>query len=339
MFNFFGILKRFIPPYKKYALLSMLFNFLSTIFSLFSFAAVIPVLQILFGITKSTAVYEAWTWDNSLPEIASALKNNAVYAIEQLLHQSGPILSLSYVGAFLVLMTALKTGTAYLGAHYIIPIRTGVVRDLRNSLFRKILELPIGYFSEERKGDIISRMTSDVSEVEASIMSSLEMVIKNPIMILIYLGAMFYMSWELSVFVLLLLPFSGWLVGRIGRSLKQKSKTGQEQTGDLLSQIEETLGGLRIIKAFNAEQKIGDRFNLLNDKIRKTFTRINRRYNLAHPVSEFIGTFVIAILLLFGGILIVGHNSVISAPEFIYYIIIFYSIIPVWHYPRRKRYC
>jgi ATP-binding cassette, subfamily B, bacterial MsbA len=306
----------------------MFFNLLSTIFSLFSFAAVIPVLQILFGITKSTAIYKAWTWDNSIPEIASAIKNNATFAIEQLFQQSGPVLSLSYVGAFLVIMSALKTGTAYMGAHYIIPIRTGVVRDLRNKLFRKIIELPIGYFSEERKGDIISRMTSDVTEVEASIMSSLEMVIKNPIMILIYLGVMFYMSWQLSLFVLLLLPFSGWLIGKIGRSLKQKSKIGQEQTGDLLSQIEETLTGLRIIKAFNAEQKINQRFGHLNEKNRKTFTRINRRYNLAHPVSEFIGTFVIAVLLLFGGMLIVGHNNIITAPEFIYYILIFYSIIP-----------
>jgi len=328
MFNFVQILKRFIPPYKKYAWLSMLFNFLATIFSLFSFGAIIPVLQILFGITKVTAVYQPWTWNDGVVQIFSAVKNNATFALEQLFQQSGPIASLSYVGAFLVVMTALKTGSAYLGAHYIIPIRTGVVRDIRNKLFAKIIELPIGFFTEERKGDIISRMTADVTEVEASIMSSLEMVIKNPIMILIYLMTMLVMSWQLTLFVLLLLPFSGWLIGRIGRSLKHKSKSGQEQTGDLLSQIEETLTGLRIIKAFNAERKISDRFAALNEKIRTSFTRINRRYNMAHPISEFIGTTVIAILLLFGGFLIVGNNSIISAPQFIFYLIIFYSIIP-----------
>lgn len=328
MFKFINIIKRFIPPYKKYALLSMLYNLLSTLFSLFSFAAVIPVLQILFGITKSSTVYQPWTWDDKLSVIIEALKNNFTFVMEQQFQQAGPILSLSYVGAFLVIMTALKTGTAYLGAHYIIPIRTGVVRDIRNQLYNKIIGLPIGFFTEERKGDIISRMTSDVTEVEASIMSSLEMVIKNPIMILIYLSTMLVMSWQLTLFVLLLLPFSGWLIGIIGRSLKQKSKAGQEQTGDLLSHIEETLTGLRIIKAFNAEEKITQKFTDKNERIRKTFTRINRRYNLAHPISEFIGTFVIAILLLFGGVLIVGHNSIISAPEFIYYLIIFYSIIP-----------
>ena len=327
MFNFIILLKRFIPPYKKYVLLSFLFNLLSTLFSLFSFAAIIPVLQILFGLEKAETIYQAWNWSDGMSAVVSALKNNFSYIVEQTIQSSGPSNALLYLGLFLVIMTALKTGTAYMGAFYMIPIRTGVVRDLRNQLYRKIISLPLGFFTAERKGDIISRMTSDVAEVEGSIMSSLEMVFKNPLIILIYLIVMFAMSWELTIFVLVLLPFSGWLIGKIGRSLKQSSNTGQEQTGDLLSQIEETLGGLRIVKAFNAEHKLEQRFSNLNEKIRKTFNKVQRRYSLAHPVSELMGTTVIAILLWFGGNLIVSNNSTIGAAEFIYYIVIFYSII------------
>lgn len=327
MFNFIILLKRFIPPYKKYVLLSFLFNLLSTLFSLFSFAAIIPVLQILFGLEKAETIYQAWNWSDGMSAIVSALKNNFSYIVEQTIQSSGPSNALLYLGLFLVIMTALKTGTAYMGAFYMIPIRTGVVRDLRNQLYRKIISLPLGFFTAERKGDIISRMTSDVAEVEGSIMSSLEMVFKNPLIILIYLIVMFVMSWELTIFVLVLLPFSGWLIGKIGRSLKQSSNTGQEQTGDMLSQIEETLGGLRIVKAFNAEHKLEQRFSNLNEKIRKTFNKVQRRYSLAHPVSELMGTTVIAILLWFGGNLIVSNNSTIGAAEFIYYIVIFYSII------------
>lgn len=327
MFKFVTLLKRFIPPYKKYVFLSLLFNLLTTIFSLFSFAAIIPVLQILFGLQEVSKTYQQWSWSDGGSEILEALKNNVFYGIEQLIVQVGPSTALLYMGLFLIVMTALKTGSAYLGSHFMIPIRTGVLRDLRNQLYRKIISLPIGFFTEERKGDIMARMTGDVTEVEGSIMSSLDMVFKNPIMILIYLGVMFAMSWQLTLFVLLLLPFSGWLIGRIGRSLKRRSTIGQEQTGELLSQIEETLGGLRVVKAFNAEHKLEARFGALNEKIRHTFNRINRRYNLAHPVSELIGTIVIAILLWFGGVLILGNNSSISAAEFIYYLVIFYSII------------
>jgi len=224
-------------------------------------------------------------------------------------------------------MTAFKVGSSYLGSYFMIPIRTGVLRDLRNQLYKKIISLPIGFFTAERKGDIMSRMTGDVVEVESSIMSSLDMMFKNPITILFYLGVMFAMSWELTLFVLVLLPFSGWLIGKIGKSLKRRSTLGQEQTGELLSQIEETLGGLRVIKAFNAEHKLEARFAALNEKLRRTFMRLNRRYDLAHPVSELLGTVVIAILLWFGGVLILGNRSSIDASEFIYYIVIFYSII------------
>ena len=327
MFKFITLLKRFAPPYKKYVFLSLLFNLLSTIFSLFSFAAVIPVLQILFGIEKATKVYIAWNWNESWKDIGNALKNNIFCWIDQTFQSVGASNALLVVGLFLVIMTGLKVGMAYMGSHFMIPIRTGVLRDLRNQLYRKIINLPIGFFTEERKGDIISRMTSDVAEVEASIMSSLDMIFKNPIMILIYLGVMFSMSWQLTIFVLCLLPFSGWLIGKIGKSLKKSSALGQQLNGEMLSQVEETLGGLRVVKAFNAEHKLEARFSILNEKIRKTLNKLNRRYNLAHPVSEFIGTVVIAILLWFGGVLILTNRSPIGAPEFVYFIIIFYSII------------
>ena len=327
MFKFITLLKRFIPPYKKYVFLSLLFNLLSTVFSLFSFAAIIPVLQILFGLQKVEKVYLAWSWNDGLKEIGAALKNNLFYWVEQEIQSVGPSTALLFLGAFLVIMTILKTGTSYFGSYFTIPIRTGVLRDLRRDLYKKIISLPIGFFTAERKGDIMSRMTGDVTEVEASIISSLDMVFKNPIMILIYLGVMFSMSWQLTIFVLVLLPFSGWLIGKIGKSLKRRSTLGQEQTGQLLSQIEETLGGLRVIKAFNAEHKLEARFGDLNEKLRKTFNRLNRRYNLAHPVSELLGTVVIAILLWFGGVLILSNKSSIGAAEFIYYIVIFYSII------------
>lgn len=327
MFKFITLLKRFIPPYKKYVVLSLSLNLLSTIFSLFSFAAVIPVLQILFGLENATANYQSWAWSDGLGTISSAIKNNLYFWVEQSIDTIGPSSALLYLGMFLVIMTAFKVGTTYFGAYFVIPIRTGVVRDLRNQLYKKIVSLPIGFFSEERKGDIMSRMMGDVTEVEASIISSLELVFKNPIIILIYLGVLFAMSWELTIFVLVLLPFSGWLIGRIGRNLKTTSTIGQEQTGEMLSQIEETLSGLRVIKAFTAEHKVENRFGVLNERIRKTFNRLHRRYNLAHPVGELIGTTVIAMLLWFGGVLIVGNNSSIGAAEFIYYILIFYSII------------
>jgi len=327
MFKFVTLLKRFIPPYKKYVLLALLFNLLTLVFSLFSFAAVIPVLKLLFKIEQKLNVYKAWNWNNSFKDITDAIQNNFSFHVQHFITSVGPSSALLYLGAFLVIMTALKVGTAYMGSYYIIPIRTGVLRDLRNQLYKKIISLPIGFFTAERKGDIMSRMTGDVTEVEASIMSSLDLVFKNPILIIGYLTVMFVMSWKLTLFVLVLLPFSGWLIGKIGRSLKKRSKLGQEQTGELLSQIEETLGGLRVVKAFNAEYKLEARFSNLNEKLRMTFNRLNRRYNLAHPVSELLGTVVIALLLWFGGMLILSNQSSIGAAEFIYYILIFYSII------------
>jgi ATP-binding cassette, subfamily B, bacterial MsbA len=325
MFKFITLLKRFIPPYKKYVLLAFLFNILTMVFSIFSFGTIIPVLRILFKIEQKLKIYQNWTWNDSIKSIADAIPNNLSYYIQHFVTSVGASYALLYLGTFLVLMTTLKVGTAYLGSYYIIPIRTGVLRDLRNQLYKKIISLPIGFFTAERKGDIMSRMTGDVSEVEVSIMSSLDLVFKNPILIIGFLTVMFFMSWQLTIFALLLLPISGWLIGKIGKSLKKRSTLGQEQTGELLSQIEETLGGLRVVKAFNAEYKLEARFSNLNEKLRKTFNRLNRRYNLAHPVSELLGTIVIAILLCFGGVLINKGN--IGAEEFIVYILLFYSII------------
>lgn len=327
MFKIFSIFKRFVPPYKKYVIWSLVFNFLSTIFSLFSFAAIIPVLQILFGIKKLQVSYMQWSWSDSISEILAAAKNNFSYYFQQIVDNTDVSLTLLFLGIFLIVMTALKTGTAYMAVRMTIPLRTGVVRDLRNQLYRKIVSLPLGYFTEERKGDIMSRMTSDVTEVEISILSAVEMIFKNPIMIFIYLCVMFFMSWELTVFVLFLLPISGWLIGIVGKNLKRSSAEAQAQQGELLSQLDETIGGLRVVKAFNAEGKLEARFAALNERIRKTFNFLHYRYNLAFPLSEFVGTAVIAILLWFGGVIIVGDNSSIDAAGFIYFLIIFYSII------------
>lgn len=328
MKNLIMLIRRFVPPYKRYVIWVFILNLLSTIFSLFSFATIIPILQILFGMQTKSHVFMDWSQYTSMSELVDITTNNLFFYIEQMIVVSGAATTLLYLGLFLVIMTVLKTGTTYLASSSLVPVRTGVLRDLRNQIYAKIIDLPIGYFSEERKGDIMSRMTSDVGEIEASIMSSLETIFKNPIMIVIYMIVLFSLSWQLTLFVLLLLPFSGFLIGKIGRSLKRRSLSGQEQTGELLSQIEETLGGLRVVKAFTAEEKLKARFAGLNDRIRRTFNRINRRYLLAHPISELLGTVVVAILLWYGGTLILQGEGTISAPEFIYYLVIFYSIIP-----------
>ena len=327
MFKFWTLIKRFIPPYKKYVVLIFLFHILSTVFSLFSFAALIPILRILFGIETAGRTYQPWAWDDGAREIFNALKNNVFYRIEEVIQSAGPVQALVYIAVFLVVMTALKVGTSYLGSYFLIPIRTGVLRDLRRQLYDKVLSLPLGFFSDERKGDIMARMTGDVNEVEYSIMSSLDLVFKNPVMIVMYLAVMFSISWELTIFALIFLPVAGTAVGKIGKSLKRRSKAGQEQTGELLSQIEETLGGLRVVKAFNAEGKLRDRFARLNERLRRTFNRINRRQALAHPVSELLGTMVIAVLLCVGGLFILRGTGGLTGETFIYYLTIFYLII------------
>ena len=325
--DLFRLLRRFVPPYRGKVVLNVVFNLLSTVLSLFSFAAIIPVLHILFGISTEVAEYQPVLWSDSLSAIGVALRNNLYWWLGQEIAARGPGWVLFVLGVFLVAMTGLKCLTTYLASFFMIPIRTGVLRDLRQQLYDKVVSLPMGYFTEAKKGDVMSRMTSDVTEVEASIMASLDMLFKDHIMILIYLVVLFFLSWQLTLFVLILLPTAGWLIGLIGRSLKKRSTKGQEQTAELLVQIEETLSGLRVVKAFNAEEKLKRRFADLNNRTRLTFNRIHRKYMLAHPVSEFLGTGLIAILLWYGGGLILADHASIDAAEFIYYLVIFYSII------------
>jgi len=329
--DFFKVLKRFVPPYKKYMALNIVFNILSAILNLFAFALIIPILQILFRMDDTVYSFMEWPsqpfsveWWKSVPDIAY---NNFYWYVNDLIATHGGSFTLIALGVGLVVMTLLKVLAMYMAFYTMIPIRTGVVRDVRNQINRKITELPLSFFSEERKGDIIARVSGDVNEIETSIMSSLDMLFKNPILIVIYLVAMFVVSWELTIFVFVLLPVAGYVMGKVGKTLKRKSLLGQEQLGTLMSQIEETLSGLRIIKAFNAEKKIQKRFEESNDTFRNTVNRIYRRQQLAHPMSEFLGTATIAIILWYGGTLILSNNSLIDAPTFIYYLVIFYSII------------
>ncbi len=331
MKDFIRILRRFVPPYKKYMVSNIVFNILSAILNLFSFALIIPILNILFKLNDDVYSYKAWvfdpwTWESwkGTPEL---IKNNFFWFVSDLIEKEGGSFTLIVLGAFLIISTFLKVGTMYMAFFTMIPIRTGVVRDIRNQINRKITELPLGFFSEERKGDIIARVSGDVNEVETSIMSSLDMLFKNPILIIIYLIGMIVISWQLTVFVLVLLPLAGYVMGQVGKKLKRKSLEGQQQWGGLMSQIEETLGGLRIIKAFNAEKKIQARFENSNDRFRRTTIRIYRRQQMAHPMSEFLGTATIAIVLWYGGTLILSNHSTIDASTFIYYLVIFYSII------------
>lgn len=321
------LLKRFAMPYKRLIAANFLCNVLATIFNLFSFATIIPVLQILFNVTTERHEFRPWEFTN-MNDFLDIVKSNTFWKIEQIIDTSGPTTALFWLGIFLIVTTFIKTGTSYLASITLVPVRTGVLRDLRNQIYQKILDLNIGYFTEERKGDIISRMTGDVVEVEASIISSLEMIFKNPVMILIYFITLFTISWKLSLFVLILLPTSGAIINKIGHNLKHKSLDGQIQTGEMVSQIDETLGSLRVVKAFNAESKLMQKFSALNNKLRKTLTYINLKYLLAHPTSEFLGTIVIAILLLYGGWLIIGNQGGLDAADFIYYLVIFYCIIP-----------
>ena len=331
MKEFIRILQRFVPPYKSNMVWNIVFNVLSAILNLFSFALIIPILQILFKINEEVYTYMPWSFEPSSWEswkgLAEAGKNNFFWYITNLIETEGGSFTLIVLGVFLVIMTFLKVATMYLAFFHMIPIRTGVVRDIRNQINNKITQLPLGFFSEERKGDIIARISGDVNEIENSIMSSLDMLFKNPILIFIYLTGMILISWQLTIFVLVLLPLAGYIMGQVGKKLKRKSLLGQQQWGDLMSQIEETLSGLRIIKAFNAESKIRNRFEKSNDIFRRTTMKIYRRQQMAHPMSEFLGTATIVIVLWYGGTLILANNSPIDAPTFIYYLVIFYSII------------
>ena len=307
--------------------LNIFFNLFSTLLSLFSFAAVIPVLRILFGLSTADVEQVDLSTVSGMQDTIAAMRTNMYCVLnEQIaLHGSGYVLL--HLGVFLVIMTGLKCGTAWLANYYMVPIRTGVLRDLRQQLYDKVLSLPMGYFTEARRGDVISRMTNDVGEVEGSIMSALDILFKDPVMILVYLITLVVISWQLTLFVLILMPLAVFFIGRIGRSLKSASTKGQEQNAEILSSIDETLLGLRVVKGFNAQDKLRVRFNVLINATRATFNRLNRRYYLAHPLSEFFGTALIAIILWFGGLLILSDHATIDAATFIYYLVIFYSII------------
>ena len=325
MKEFIAVLRRFVPPYKHYLVWSVVFNILSAVLNIFSFMAIIPILQILFqtGGNNVPQSLMPWSWDN----LKEAFSNNANYYVGQLIQDIGPTTTLLVIGIFLAFMTFLKTGAYFLSSATIIPIRTGVVRDIRNQLYRKITSLPLGFFSEERKGDIIARMSGDVAEVENSIMSSLDMLFKNPILIIAYFSTLLVISWQLTLFTLVFVPIMGWFMGMVGRKLKQNSIKAQSLWSDTMSQVEETLGGLRIIKAFCAEEKMSDRFDRINSAYRNDIMKVNTREQMAHPMSEFLGTVMIVIVLWFGGILVLSGDSMLSGPTFIYYLVMLYSII------------
>ena len=324
MKEFLQILRRFIPPYKKHLALTVVFNILSAVLNIFSFAALIPILQILFRTEGAGTATQLMPW--SLNNLKEVLANNADYYVTQLIGNVGATTTLLLIGLFLAFATFLKTGAYFLSSATIIPIRTGVVRDIRNQLYQKITSLPLGFFSEERKGDIIARMTGDVGEIESSIMSSLDMLFKNPILIISYFTALLFISWQLTLFTLIFVPIFGWFMGFVGRKLKRKSIEAQSLWSDTMSQVEETLGGLRIIKAFCAEDKMNKRFSSINNNYRTSVQRVNIRQQMAHPMSEFLGTVLIIIVLWVGGILVLDQQ-ILSGPTFIYYLVMLYSII------------
>ena len=324
MKEFMQVLRRFLPPYKKFIVLSVIANILSAILNIFSFAALIPILQILFqtdDAEKATALM-AWDWGKA----QDVLMNNMNYYVNQLIAELGPTTTLFIIGMFLVAMTLLKTAAYYLGGALLTPIRTGVVRDIRDLMYKKVTALPLGFFSEERKGDIIARMSGDVQEVEVSVMSSLDLLMKDPILIICYFATLIAISWQLTLFTIILIPLMIWLMGLVGKSLKQKSIKAQNLWSDTMSVMEETLGGLRIIKAFCAEKKMNDKFSKVNTDYRNQLTRVHLRIQLGHPVSEFLGTLLVVIVLWFGGVLVLNYNA-LTGPIFIYYMVILYSII------------
>ena len=326
MKEFLQILRRFVPPYKKYLGLSVLFNILSAVLNIFSFAALIPILQILFQVDGGIRVNEYMHWNGDWGSIKEVATNNLYYYIQEFIVVHSASTALLVIGIFLAFMTFLKTGAYFLSSATIIPIRTGIVRDIRNQIYQKINSLSLGFFSEERKGDIIARMSGDVQEVESSIMSSLDMLFKNPILILFYFITLICISWQLTLFTILFVPPFGWFMGVVGKKLKAHSIEAQALWSDTMSMVEETLGGLRIIKAFCAEEKMNKRFNQVNSSYRDNIMRVNIRQQMAHPMSEFLGTILIVVVLWFGGILVLDYGR-IDGPTIIFYLVMLYSII------------
>ena len=325
MKEFLQLMRRFVSPYKKYIGWAIVLNVLSAIFNVFSFTLLIPILNILFKTGENTKVYEYMEWGSEgIKEVAV---NNFYYYVTQMIETHGPQMTLLFMGLFLAFMTMLKTSCYFGSSAIMIPLRTGVVRDIRVMVYSKVMHLPLGFFSEERKGDIIARMSGDVGEIENSITSSLDMLLKNPILILLYFSTLIVTSWQLTLFTVLVLPGMGWLMGKVGKKLKRKSLEAQGKWSDTMSQLEETLGGLRIIKAFIAEDKMVDRFKQCSDELRDATNKVAIRQSLAHPMSEFLGTLLIVLVLWFGGLLILGESSSIEASTFIFYMVILYSII------------
>ena len=325
MKEFLQLMRRFVSPYKRYIGWAIVLNVLSAIFNVFSFTLLIPILNILFKTGENTQVYHFMEWGSgSLKEVAV---NNFYYYVTQMIETHGPQMTLLFMGLFLAFMTMLKTSCYFGSSAIMIPLRTGVVRDIRVMVYSKVMHLPLGFFSEERKGDIIARMSGDVGEIENSITSSLDKLLKNPILILLYFSTLIVTSWQLTLFTVLVLPGMGWLMGKVGKKLKRKSLEAQGKWSDTMSQLEETLGGLRIIKAFIAEDKMVDRFKQCSDELRDATNKVAIRQSLAHPMSEFLGTLLIVLVLWFGGLLILGDGTSMEASTFIFYMVILYSII------------
>ena len=325
MKEFLQLMRRFVSTYKRYIGWAIVLNVLSAIFNVFSFTSLIPILNILFKTGENTKVYEYMEWGSEgIKEVAV---NNFYYYVTQMIETHGPQMTLLFMGLFLAFMTMLKTSCYFGSSAIMIPLRTGVVRDIRVMVYSKVMHLPLGFFSEERKGDIIARMSGDVGEIENSITSSLDMLLKNPILILLYFSTLIVTSWQLTLFTVLVLPGMGWLMGKVGKKLKRKSLEAQGKWSDTMSQLEETLGGLRIIKAFIAEDKMVDRFKQCSDELRDATNKVAIRQSLAHPMSEFLGTLLIVLVLWFGGLLILGDGTSMEASTFIFYMVILYSII------------
>lgn len=325
MKEFFRMLRQYVKPYKSYMAGSLLFNLLSALLNVFSFISIIPMLQLLFGIDQNR--YEFIPWSAAGMSMKDIIINNMYWYTTELMDEYGAASTLLAIGLFLVIMTFLKTGCYFASVAIMVPLRTGIVRDIRMKVYHKIVSLPLSFFSDERKGDIIARMSGDVNEIETSITGSLEMLIKNPILLICYFGVLIYVSWQLTLFTLIVLPLMGWMMGRIGRKLKHKSLDAQNKWSDTMAQLEETLGGMRIIKAFTAERKMTERFDRCTNKFRDASNRVSIRQASAHPVSEFLGTVLIVMVLWYGGTLIFSDHSPIDAPTFIFYMVILYSII------------
>ncbi|MBQ9077194.1 MAG: ABC transporter ATP-binding protein [Muribaculaceae bacterium] len=321
--QFFSLMKRYIKPYRKNLVWTVILNFVSQWLNVFSFMALIPILNILFKI--DTATYEYMPMDGEISK--EIIINNAYYYINQIIAQNGELFTLIIMGLILIFMTLLKTGGYFASSAVMVPLRTGIVRDIRIEVYEKVLKLPLSFFSEERKGDIIARMSADVSTVENTLTSSVDMLIRNPIALVVCFFTLFSVSWQMTLFVIVVLPFAGWIMGIVSRKLKRQSALAQGQWGDIMSQLDETLGGLRIIKAFIAETKMAQRFIRINNDFRDATNRMVIRQSSAHPMSEFLGTCVIVVVLWFGGMLILGESSPIDASTFIFYMVILYSII------------